>query len=74
MEFEKAFLATYRSFTTPELLFDKITQRYEVPASIPQYLAERIRARILVLLKNWIQSNVRRSLLVREKEVVLLHS
>ncbi len=31
LNFTKMFLMTYQSFTTPESLFDKLRERYDVP-------------------------------------------
>ena len=56
-----AFLTTYRSFTTPDKLFDKLLQRYEVTGELlddPQYV-KQIRMRVVLVLKHWMSTHPR---------------
>lgn len=52
----KAFLATYQSFTTPLQLFTKLMERYDVPSFIDQSTANKVRLRVAIVLKYWIQT------------------
>merc|ERR1712137_1074453 len=52
----KAFLATYQSFTTPLQLFTKLMERYDVPKHIDESLAKKVRLRVVIVLKYWIQT------------------
>ena len=52
----KAFLVTYHSFTTPAQLFRKLVERFFVPPSINEALANKIRLRVIIVLKYWIES------------------
>src|SRR4051794_7461859 len=53
------FITTYRSFTTPHKLFQKLVQRYLVPTSgnraLPQARAAAIQGRVCVVLKYWLE-------------------
>mmetsp|Transcript_18466 Transcript_18466/g.71302 ORF Transcript_18466/g.71302 Transcript_18466/m.71302 type:complete len:412 (-) Transcript_18466:28-1263(-) len=55
-------LATYKSFTTPEKLLDKLQQRYDVPMSIaearsdkPETFIKQLRTRVVLVIKAWLQ-------------------
>lgn len=52
----KAFLATYQSFTTPLDLFTKLIERYEVPDHVSESTANKVRLRVVIVLKYWIQT------------------
>lgn len=52
----KAFLATYQSFTTPVQLFTKLLERYDVPDYIDKAIANKVRLRVVIVLKYWIQT------------------
>merc|ERR1712137_708696 len=52
----KAFLATYQSFTTPLQLFTKLMERYDVPKHIDESIANKVRLRVVIVLKYWIQT------------------
>jgi len=54
--FMKAFLATYQSFTTPLQLFTKLLERYNVPDHVDESLAKKVRLRVVIVLKYWIQT------------------
>jgi hypothetical protein len=56
--YEKAFLLTYQSFTNPFTLLEKFIQRFEVPATIQADDAHKIRVRVVVILRKWIQEQV----------------
>jgi hypothetical protein len=47
---------TYRSFTTPHVLFDKLKQRFLAPPSIADAERKRIQARVIVSLKYWLET------------------
>lgn len=65
-EFLKSFLATYRSFTTPEELWIKLQERYDVPLWLPtsdlskdaykQFVIVPIRLRVANVIGQWISS------------------
>jgi hypothetical protein len=48
------FLATYQSFMTPRQLLRRLAERFEVPATHGAELAQTIRVRVMVFVKNWI--------------------
>lgn len=54
MEFTRAFLATYNSFTSPRLFFSKLVERYDMPSSMDSVSANALVLRVCVVLKNWI--------------------
>lgn len=55
VNFMKTFLMTYKSFTTPEKLLNKLLQRYNVPKHIPEEEKQRIHIRILNVLRKWVE-------------------
>lgn len=63
MNFLKAFINTYRSFTTPETLLNKLLQRFAVPPTYRQDLSEEqrnkiqqvIQVRVINALRQWIE-------------------
>lgn len=52
--FLDTFLITYRSFTTPKILLQKLMQRYAVPASVPEQTKQVVQMRVLVVMKRWV--------------------
>jgi len=56
--FQKCFITTYRSFTSPERLFSKLMQRYFVPASAPVD-AKQVQIRVAIILKYWFETQIR---------------
>jgi len=62
MEFQRAFLITYQSFTTPEKLLQKLMQRYQVPEKKATGVSEQefksttntIQLRVVNVLKKWL--------------------
>jgi len=52
--FLKAFLVTYQSFTTPQQLFRKLVERFTVPPEIDEGTKNKIRLRVIIVLKHWI--------------------
>ena len=55
MEFQRIFLMTYQSFTTPEKLLQKLMQRYQVPEkSLSEQAISTIQSRVVNVLKKWI--------------------
>merc|ERR1712137_629434 len=55
MQFVNMFLITYQSFTTPEILFSKLMERWNVPDHIPQAEAKIIRMKVGNVLRKWIE-------------------
>ena len=62
LKFLKTFLLTYRSFTTPEILLEKLMQRYAVPipegVNMPDFLKnvqQPIRLRVCNVIKQWVE-------------------
>jgi len=66
LNFLPTFLLTYKSFTTPKRLFEKLRQRFNVPPSLAEkqgigpeqwrdMIAMPIRLRVISFLKRWIQ-------------------
>jgi hypothetical protein len=53
-DFMNTFLATYQSFMTPRQLLRRLAERFEVPATMGGELAQTIRIRVMVFVKNWI--------------------
>lgn len=56
--FMKNFFLTYRSFTTPDELFYKLMERYNVPDEFSSEKAQ-IQMRVCVALKYWLSVNIR---------------
>lgn len=63
LNFVKTFITTFRSFTTPDLLFQKIVERYDVPrdqqSDIPdeqwkQNVVLPIQIRVCNVIRNWL--------------------
>ncbi|EFC39846.1 aimless RasGEF-like protein [Naegleria gruberi] len=54
-KFIQCFLVTYRSFTVPEILLQKLCQRYRVPKSIPESEKVQIQLRTGVIFNKWIE-------------------
>lgn len=61
MDFQKTFLMTYQSFTTPEKLLQKLIQRYQVPEKYaegkPSTMTNTIQVRVVNVLKRWLGSH-----------------
>mmetsp|Transcript_17426 Transcript_17426/g.44379 ORF Transcript_17426/g.44379 Transcript_17426/m.44379 type:complete len:1036 (-) Transcript_17426:126-3233(-) len=56
-KFMKTFIVTHRSFTTPWRLFEKLLQRYAVPANtVGEARAKAIQMRVCVTLKYWLEN------------------
>ncbi|KAN0031401.1 hypothetical protein ACTFIV_005265 [Dictyostelium citrinum] len=61
LEYTKTFLLTYQSFTTPEMLLEKLIQRYHVPQKPGQSLddwkksAVPIQLRVANVIRTWIK-------------------
>merc|ERR1712137_1211 len=56
MSLVQMFLVTYQSFATPELLFSKLLERFNVPDRIPQSEAMVIRVKVGNVLRKWIEN------------------
>jgi len=56
--FMKSFFLTYRSFTTPDELFHKLMERYDVPSQFEKEKLQ-IRMRVCIALKYWLDVNIR---------------
>eukprot|EP00004_Rigifila_ramosa_P007499 TRINITY_DN1849_c0_g1_i3.p1 TRINITY_DN1849_c0_g1~~TRINITY_DN1849_c0_g1_i3.p1 ORF type:complete len:1081 (+),score=249.42 TRINITY_DN1849_c0_g1_i3:2-3244(+) len=67
LHFMKTFITTYRSFTTPHHLFEKLLQRYDVPTpklppnvSVQEFVQKHtlpIRLRVCNVMKFWIETS-----------------
>ena len=63
---------TYKNFTNPDALFDKLLERYNVPESVPDMEQKKIKMRVCVFFKNWADNEYERlpdSLIERIREV-----
>jgi len=56
--FQKCFITTYRSFTSPERLFSKLMQRYFVPRTAAVD-AKQVQIRVAIILKYWFETQIR---------------
>lgn len=55
--FTQVFLATYKTFTTDEVLFEKLYERYNIPLNrVDSTDCSVVRLRVIVFLKNWLES------------------
>lgn len=54
-DFMATFLLTYLSFTTPEDLFKKLRERYQVPVVVDDKTKSTIKQRICVFVKHWME-------------------
>eukprot|EP01114_Cavostelium_apophysatum_P007339 TRINITY_DN1942_c0_g1_i1.p1 TRINITY_DN1942_c0_g1~~TRINITY_DN1942_c0_g1_i1.p1 ORF type:complete len:1639 (+),score=512.30 TRINITY_DN1942_c0_g1_i1:223-5139(+) len=50
------FLLTYKNFATPDLLLTKLEQRYQTPSTVNAKEANKIKMRICLFLKSWMES------------------
>lgn len=48
---------TYRSFTTPQILFEKLKQRYHVPLQGTKS-SSAVKLRVLIALKYWMETQL----------------
>jgi son of sevenless-like protein len=55
----RTFLTTYRAFTTPTELFEKLVQRWHCPPVVPSDRARAIQLRVGITLKYWIEHQSR---------------
>jgi hypothetical protein len=55
-EFQKTFITTYQSFTTPYVCLQKLIQRYNTPPKFPKDRATKVKLKITVVLKYWIEN------------------
>eukprot|EP01096_Ripella_sp_DP13-Kostka_P017090 TRINITY_DN863_c0_g1_i1.p1 TRINITY_DN863_c0_g1~~TRINITY_DN863_c0_g1_i1.p1 ORF type:complete len:638 (-),score=231.16 TRINITY_DN863_c0_g1_i1:33-1892(-) len=59
LQFRQIFLGTYRSFASPEQLFDKLMQRYNIPQSVLEKQADgesykkEVRLLVVLSIKSW---------------------
>jgi hypothetical protein len=53
--FVQTFVATYQSFTTPDDLFKKLMERYDVPSGMDAKLRQQIRLRVAIVVKHWVE-------------------
>lgn len=58
MEFQKTFLLTYQSFTTPENLLKKLSQRYKVPENkFDVNQTKVIQLRVINVIRKWLEEH-----------------
>jgi hypothetical protein len=49
--FMRIFLATFESFTTPQILFKKLRQRFAVPKQCSKIVEQQIQTRVCTVMK-----------------------
>ena len=50
------FVMMLHAFTNPNLLWAKLMQRFNVPDGVPKDTAQKIRMRVCVFIKNWVET------------------
>jgi len=56
--FQKTFITTFRSFTTPEKLFTKLQQRFMPSKHVASADMKQIQIRICIVLKYWFETRI----------------
>merc|ERR1712137_841158 len=55
LDFVNVFIMMYRAFTTEERLWNKLVERFRVPATESPTTKHKIQARVCIFIKNWVQ-------------------
>ena len=55
MDFINVFVLMFHGFTTEEKLWEKLLERFEVPDTIDQATKDKIRTRVCIFIKNWVE-------------------
>jgi hypothetical protein len=55
-KYMRTFLATYPSFTDAHVLWSKLMDRYEVPETTDADTRDKVRLRVCVVLKHWLET------------------
>lgn len=58
LQYTRAFLLTYHSFTTPRILLSKLIERFNSRPDIPKKQQSVIKARVLNFLRKWVEDRV----------------
>jgi hypothetical protein len=56
--YQRAFLMTYQAFMTPTQLLQMLIQRYNSADEFSDEISLKIKMRVIVILKYWIQAQV----------------
>ena len=58
MDFVNVFVLMFHGFTTEEKLWSKLLERFEVPNHIEEAVKMKIRARVCIFVKNWVEKDL----------------
>ena len=58
MDFVNVFVLMFHGFTTEEKLWNKLLERFEVPETIEEAIKMKIRARVCIFIKNWVEKDL----------------
>jgi len=57
VDFVNVFVMMYRAFTTDEKLWQKLVERFRVPAKIDAAKKQKIQVRVCIFVKNWVEKS-----------------
>jgi hypothetical protein len=55
VDFANVFVLMFHGFTTEEKLWSKLLERFDVPNHIEAAVRDKIRTRVWIFIKNWVE-------------------